>query len=520
MGADHAAAARPCGPGTSRCCSSTACAGSRRGCGCPAPTARRARASAPPTPPVSSGAVRPSHRAGVGRAPGRARVVAAEVARALFCRAAGRGADRHPLRSVRAAGHAGRRPRHAVAGPPGRHGGPRAPGQRRRRGPRRTARRRRAPRRPARAARHGRLHQDPPCQLPADRDARGDRRPRGGTAHARVLHGRAVRPPQLVPAAARRGQPSVGGRGALRGHGGHRAGAGHRPGRPPGRRAAALRVVAAQGSPRPAEPLPDRRPRARVAPPPGRPAAHPARAAGGRPALTAGSARLRRGSTRPGPHDRPLRRRRRRGGRHGLGRGLVAGPAGPVGGAGRAVRRRAHPREQPRRQPHLPLRLRRSGDGQAGHGGPSALGRAAGRRRRDPARPDRRPRPRRPAHGRGAGRRHGRRRRALRGDAARRRGRTLAPPALRGHGRPPAHGRAVPGRRHGRRAAPKSERSRRRRAVRGRPGDGQPQRRRCPRAGRRRGARSGGGGGDGRRLGGQAPSGRRVPSGCRCRPCG
>ena len=55
--------------------------------------------------------------------------------------------------------------------------------------------------------------------------------------------------------------------------------------------AAALRVVAAQGSPRTPEPLPDRAvSNGSCAAASGDPLRHPARAAGGRPALTAGSA--------------------------------------------------------------------------------------------------------------------------------------------------------------------------------------------------------------------------------------
>ena len=123
-----------------------------------------------------------------------------------------------------------------------------------------------------------------------------------------------------------------------------------------------------------------------------------------------------------------------------------------------------HTRQQPWRQSHLPLRLRRSGHGPAGHPGPPALGRAAGRRSEilleEIGALD---------HGNSAAstlhRRHGRRRRALRTVAARCRGRALAPPAIRGNGRPPAHGRAVPGRRHGRGAA-RGPRSTGRRAVR------------------------------------------------------
>ena len=77
-----------------------------------------------------------------------------------------------------------------------------------------------------------------------------DRRPDARAAHARVLHGSAC-PPQLVPATARRGQPSLGGRGVVRGGDGTSGRSGHGPGRSAVRRAAPVRALTAQGPSRP-----------------------------------------------------------------------------------------------------------------------------------------------------------------------------------------------------------------------------------------------------------------------------
>ena len=159
------------------------------------------------------------------------------------------------------------------------------------------------------------------ARLAGDLDARGRRlrrtaaraqRPAGGRLRedpARALPARRGRSDPRAPrrrASARRSSSSVG-RGLqglsryswyLRLPGPRSAAAGgHRPlrarrarhrrrrgraGRPPHRDPAAVRQRAAQGAPRPAEPLPDRRPRARPPPPPRRPAPARARAPGHR----------------------------------------------------------------------------------------------------------------------------------------------------------------------------------------------------------------------------------------------
>ena len=125
--------------------------------------------------------------------------------------------------------------------------------------------------RPPAPAPRARLHQVAPRHVPAA----GAERPRPGArtrpAHPRFPHGYQLGPAQLVPAAARPRWLAVGRRGPRR--------MPRRPARRRGDQARRpqpalpwpVRLRRLQGLPRTAEPLPDRRPRARTATPPRRP---------------------------------------------------------------------------------------------------------------------------------------------------------------------------------------------------------------------------------------------------------
>ena len=278
------------------------------------PTGRRSRRRPRPVEPARRGLRRrraPGRGPGVGdrrrrrRAPGHLRQLRRRCRplRTLLSRATvpwptarstrgavlPRRAGRH--RSTPAAGtfglrvDAGRRPRHAVARAPGRHGRARAPGS----AP--------APWRPASCssstgpsapaagfpARSGYVKTHHVSYLPAALHGRDRRASRRGSARRCSAWESAS--PATAGTCGCRARSSHPWAGVVRCEATADLGpdAGHRPGRPPGRGAAALRVGAAQGPPRPAEPLPDRRPRAGAAPPPGRSAAASSGRCGRRP---------------------------------------------------------------------------------------------------------------------------------------------------------------------------------------------------------------------------------------------
>ena len=91
------------------------------------------------------------------------------------------------------------------------------------------------------------------------------------SAHPRLPHGHHLGPAQLVPAAARPGRLTVGRRGPRRMRRRPAGRRGDQAGRPQPALPRPVRLRRLQGLPRPAEPLPDRRPRARAPPPPRRP---------------------------------------------------------------------------------------------------------------------------------------------------------------------------------------------------------------------------------------------------------
>ena len=224
---------------------------------------------------------------------------------------------------------------------------------------------RRTPRSPQSAAGHGRLRQDPPRDVPAAR-ASGPSSPRSLQGSGRRCSAWATASPATAGTSAFPVRSPTPGPGSCAA----------RP-RPRSSPAAAIaladrvsaapppvRVDAAQGPAGTPEPVPHRRAGAGAAPPPRRPARHPAGAPRSRPPIPPGRRAADRPSTTPSSSGPEPWGPPRRGG----------SPGGAVSTAARAVRAGPHPGQQPRRQPHLPLRLPRPGPLRPGRRSPAACG--------------------------------------------------------------------------------------------------------------------------------------------------